>query len=234
MLFQSCDISKEEDVKNTFFAAQRKFGPVEVCVALASLDLSVLEQSDGGICDLSFDVWKRVFDINVHGTFLTCQHWLRGIREASADAESKTKLKNVNLIIIGSESGRFGVRSQPAYAAGKAALQYGLLQSLAKDVPRVLPSARVNAVAPGTVDTSRFKEECERYGEAWKWAECEATVGLAKPVPVAHVARTIVGLASEQWSGSTHGQVLYVDGGKTGSLCWSEEDIAKRDGLTTQ
>lgn len=67
-----------------------------------------------------------------------------------------------------------------AYSAGKAAVQYGLLQSLAKDVPKIYLKARVNGVAPGAVDTSRFKEECERYGPQWVYEECEATVGMAK------------------------------------------------------
>jgi NAD(P)-dependent dehydrogenase (short-subunit alcohol dehydrogenase family) len=61
-----------------------------------------------------------------------------------------------------------------AYAAGKAAVQYGLLPSLAKDVPKVWLKARVNAVAPGVVDTERFGEECVRFGRQWQWEESEA------------------------------------------------------------
>ena len=62
-----------------------------------------------------------------------------------------------------------------AYAAGKSAVQVGLLHSLAQDAPRLFSRARVNAVAPGPVDTARFKEETERYGKEWYWTECEAT-----------------------------------------------------------
>lgn len=76
---------------------------------------------------------------------------------------------------MGSESGRFGVRTMAAYAAGKSAVQCGLLYSLAQDAPRIFSRARVNAVAPGAVDTARYKEEAERYGREWYWKECEAT-----------------------------------------------------------
>lgn len=126
---------------------------------------------------------------------------------------------------MGSESGKFGVRTMAAYSAGKAAVQYGLLQSLAKDAPKIYLKARVNGVAPGAVNTSRFKEECERFGKQWEYEECEATVGLAKPVPVEHVARTFLFLASERWSGTTHSQLLHVDGGKTGSLVWQPGEV---------
>lgn len=125
---------------------------------------------------------------------------------------------------MGSESGTFGVRGCAAYSAGKSAVQHGLLSSLAKDAPRIFSRARVNAVAPGAVDTARFREERERFGRTWEWEECEATVPLAKPVPAEHVARTTLFLASERWSGSTHGQVLSVDGGKMGSVVWREEE----------
>lgn len=46
-------------------------------------------------------------------------------------------LGNVNLIIVGSESGSFGERGNPDYATSKSAVQGGLLRSLAADVGRV-------------------------------------------------------------------------------------------------
>lgn len=170
----TADISKADEVDAAFTHVEGKYGPVECCVALASIDLSSLTQTES-ICDMDPSVWQKVFDVNINGTFLTCQRWLRGIRSAVQSPEKAAKLRNVNLVIMGSESGKFGVRTMAAYAAGKSAVQYGLLQSLAKDAPKIYLKARVNAVAPGAVDTSRFKEECERYGRQWAWEEFEAT-----------------------------------------------------------
>lgn len=225
--FYPASITDADQLNAVFNEAGHRYGPIECCIALAGLDLSVLSQSES-LCDMDPKEWQRVFDVNVNGTFLTCQRWLRGIRSASQDPEKASKLKNVSLVIMGSESGTFGVRTMAAYAAGKSAVQYGLLRSLAKDAPRIYPKARVNGVAPGAVDTDRFKEECERYGEQWRFEECEATVGLAKPVPPEDVARTILFLASERYSGSVHGQLVPIDGGKTGSVCWTKEELAER------
>ena len=51
---------------------------------------------------------------------------------------------------------------------------------------------------------------------------------MAKPVSPEHVARTIVFLASEKYSGSVHGQLLPIDAGKTGGLAWTREELEKR------
>lgn len=174
LLYTIADITNIEQMDKAFADAEKKFGPVETCIALASLDLSVLQQSES-LADMDPRTWQRVFDVNINGTFMTCQRWLRSIRSAASDTQQASKLRNVSLIIIGSESGRFGVRTMAAYAAGKSAVQYGLLYSLAQDAPRLYSRARVNAVAPGPVDTERYKEEAEKYGREWYWKECEAT-----------------------------------------------------------
>lgn len=168
------DISDKASLTTAWEAAVKAFGPVECCVALASLDLSVLPQTES-ICDMEQATWQKVLNVNVNGTFLTAQLWLRGIREAVKNPSAAASLKNVNLIIMGSESGHFGARTQAAYAAGKSAVQGGLLQSLRGDVPRIYAKARVNAVAPGAVDTARFKKECEDFGPNFRYVECEAT-----------------------------------------------------------
>lgn len=174
VLYQKADITSAEQVDKAFSNAETKFGPVETCIALASLDLSVLQQSES-LADMDSRTWQKVFDVNVNGTFMTCQRWLRSVRSAALDPEKASKLRNVSLVIMGSESGRFGVRTMAAYAAGKSAVQYGLMYSLAQDAPRIFRKARVNAVAPGAVDTERLKEETLRYGKQFYYQECQAT-----------------------------------------------------------
>ncbi|TKA73809.1 hypothetical protein B0A55_05538 [Friedmanniomyces simplex] len=226
------DITK--DIAAAFTSAEDIFGTVQCCIALASLDLSVLPQSES-ICDMDPQTWQRVFDVNINGTFLTCQRWLQGIRttvskDSKQASEQPPPLRNVGCIIMGSESGRFGVRTMPAYAAGKSAVQAGLLASLAKDAPRVFARARVNAVAPGAVDTERFREESERYGAQWRYEECEATVPMARAVLPEDVARTVLFLASERFAGGVCGVVVPVDAGKGGTVCWGREELVERRG----
>lgn len=131
------DITSESELEQAFKAARQYFGvTVQCCIALASLDLSVLPHHDS-IVDMPVEQWRRTHQVNVEGTFLTARTWLRHIL-----ANARFDSKNVSLVIVGSESGWFGERSNPDYASGKSAVQVGLVQSLRGDVARIFPGAR--------------------------------------------------------------------------------------------
>ena len=165
-----CDVSNEEEVQQAFATAVKEYGPVDIAIALASLDLSVLDPSP--FADASFDQLRKVLDINVAGTWLTAREWLRGLRKARNSGKS---MKHPNLIIIGSESGLFGERQNVEYSLGKSAVQGGLLNSLRADVPREWPGARVNVIAPGPVQTARWEQECKQNPHQY-YLEAQATV----------------------------------------------------------
>ncbi|KAF2090869.1 NAD-P-binding protein [Saccharata proteae CBS 121410] len=221
------DVSSEESIEDAWAKATARFGPVACCVALASLDLSVLPHVTSA-ADMGFEQFMKTLEVNVGGSFLTARAWLRGLREAKErDGALEGRMRNVGFIIVGSESGRFGERGNPDYAASKSAVQGGLLQSLKADVVKLWKGARVNAVAPGPVDTARFQQECKDDPEEY-WRSAQATTALGKPVPVTAVARTILYLASESWSGSVHGQVINVDGGKQGKVIWTKEEASNQ------
>lgn len=90
---------------------------------------------------MDVEQWRRTQQVNVEGTFLTARTWLRHLREHS-QVSKKAELRNVGLIIVGSESGHFGERGNADYASGKSAVQYGLVKSMIGDVARVWPGAR--------------------------------------------------------------------------------------------
>jgi len=221
-----CDITDTASMTRAWDAAARRFGVVESCIALAGRDLSALEQTES-LCDVDAASWLQVLQTNVGGTFLTAQLWLRGIRN-HVGSSSTTSLRNPGLILIGSEAGHFGVRTNAAYAASKSAIQGGLLQSLRADAPRIHPRARVNAVAPGPVETTAFHDETGGPGTKEWWTECEATTALRKPVATESVARSLLFLASERWSANVHGQVLNVDSGKQGAVMWPPQSDGQR------
>jgi NAD(P)-dependent dehydrogenase (short-subunit alcohol dehydrogenase family) len=85
---------------------------------------------------MGVEQWKRTHRVNVEGTFLTARTWLRKLR-AYSQAEERKDLKNVGLIIVGSESGHFGEHCNADYASGKSAVQFGLVRSLMRDVAKV-------------------------------------------------------------------------------------------------
>jgi NAD(P)-dependent dehydrogenase (short-subunit alcohol dehydrogenase family) len=152
-----CDVSNEVSIQQAFAAATQAHGPIEICIALASLDLSVLEPA--AFADASLSQLQRVLSVNVTGTWLTARAWMRGLRQAKQDGVA---LRHPNLIIIGSESGHFGERHAVDYSLGKSAVQGGLLMSLRAEAPRVWQGARVNVLAPGPIETDRWHEECKR------------------------------------------------------------------------
>ncbi|PVH75517.1 NAD-P-binding protein [Cadophora sp. DSE1049] len=219
--FLSCDISSEIALSESFSLAAEKFGPVACCIALASLDFSVLPHHES-LADMEVEQWRRTHRINVEGTFLTARTWLRQLRD-HAKVDTERSLRNVGLVIVGSESGTFGERGNADYAAGKSAVQGGLVKSLMGDVNRIWPGARVNAVAPGPVDTPQFKKECAENPNQL-WLDAQATTALKKPVPPESVAKSILFLASENWSGNITGQILNVDSGKQGKVMNMKEE----------
>lgn len=148
------------------------------------------------------------------GSFITAKTWLKALQVKDV----KEGRRNLSFIIMGSEAGTFGVLGNPDYSASKAAL-VGLCLSMAPDAARI--GGRVNVIAPGAVDTPQFKKECneDSTGKS-RWVEAEATVALKKPVDIKHIARLCLTLASDEWSGSTTGQVIQPNGGKSGRLFW--------------
>ncbi|EOD46865.1 Polysaccharide deacetylase family protein [Neofusicoccum parvum] len=135
--YYQADITDEESLDDAWSEAVATNGPVSCCVALASLDLSVLEHH-GTAADMSVKQFRRTLDVNVTGTFLTARMWMQGVQEEAGKGE----MSNVSLILVGSESGWLGERTNPDYAASKSAVQVGLLKSLAADAPRLYEEAR--------------------------------------------------------------------------------------------
>lgn len=165
-----CDVSSESSITQAFAAATEAHGPAEVCIALASLDLSVLKPSS--FADAPLSQLQSVLNVNVAGTWLTARAWFQGLRQAK---QNGTALRHPSLIMIGSESGHFGERQNAEYALAKSAVQGGLLMSLRAESPRVWPGARVNVVAPGPVETDRWHIECKQNPDQ-RYLEAQATV----------------------------------------------------------
>ena len=216
LTWHTVDITDEQAIQSAFASASKHHGPISTCVAAAGLDLSYLPHHSS-LCDMELAQWQRTHKVNGEGTFLTARTWLRCIK-----AQADSSLRNVSLIIIGSEAGVFGATGNADYSASKSAIQYGLVRSLMRDVVSIHPRGRVNAIAPGAVATRQFEVECQE-DPGMEWVEARATVAMGRAVEMEGVARCCLFLASERWSGSVTGQVVRVDGGKSGRLFWGED-----------
>jgi 3-oxoacyl-[acyl-carrier protein] reductase len=112
--------------------------------------------------------------------------------------------KSGSIINMTSIIGRFGNEGQAVYGASKAAL-IGLTISAAKELAR--HNIRVNAVAPGFINTDMVKQLTEQ-----KYDERIKSIKMGRIGEPEDVANAILFLASDLSSYVT-GQVLGVDGG---------------------
>lgn len=181
------DISKTEDAKRL----------IEAAVELGGLDILV---NNAGITDdtlalrMTDDQWDRVVQTNAGGCFRMC-------REALQVMFRKRAGSIINIVSI---SGIRGNPGQANYSASKAAI-IGLTQTLAKEMGR--RKIRVNAVAPGFVETDMVKDVDERVIEGAK--KVIPMRRLGQPEDIAPIVRFLAGPGSEYITG----QVIAVDGG---------------------
>lgn len=144
--------------------------------------------------------WRAVIDVNLNGLFFCCQ----------AVAPAMIEQGGGRIVNIASMSGLIANRPQPqaSYNASKAAVIH-LTKSLAAEwAPHGI---RVNAIAPGYMDTPMARPffEDPQYGGVWMDA-----IPMGRPGKPEELAPVAVFLASEASSYVT-GTTIVVDGGYT-------------------
>lgn len=179
-----CDITREAAVEEVF----RKTGPVDVLI------------NNAGIADynpinwVSAEAFRRILDVNVTGMFLCCKAALSGMLEKQQGT----------IVNVSSMWGRVGSSCEVPYSTSKAAV-IGFTKALAKELG---PSGiRVNAVAPGVIQTDMVKNLTPEVME-----ELREETPLQRLGAPMDVADAIWYLASPE-AGFITGTVLDVSGG---------------------
>lgn len=129
------DVGSEESVSQVSVEIGKRYGKVDVLINNAAIMLQ-LEKPFKPFEETSWDEWRRVFDVNVGGTFLMTRELLPFL-EKSGDA---------CVINIGSDAVWRGFDGQLAYFTSKGAIQT-LTRCLARELGR--RNIRVNCIAPG-------------------------------------------------------------------------------------
>ena len=181
-----CDVSDEKSVQEAVNAVKKRFGKIDILVNNAGIAKS------GLLIDFSLEEWKELFDVNVNGTFNVTKAVL-------ADMMSRGDGAVVN---VSSVWGVKGASMEVAYSSTKAAI-IGFTKALAKEVA---PSnVRVNAVAPGAIDTDMMSVySSEEIDEL-----CRESIPLARLGKPEEVASAVLFLAENEY---VSGQILGVDG----------------------
>ena len=182
------DVASEADVAAAIAAVLAEFGRVDVAVANAG------QAKDGLILRFKGEDLDRLIDVNLKSAFYL----------SAAVAKPMMKQRGGAIVLVSSIVGLAGNPGQSAYAATKAGL-LGLAKSLAKELGS--RNIRVNAVAPGLIETAMTTEMPEAAR-----AHYMNTIALGRAGTPEDVAPAVTFLASDAARYIT-GQTLVVDGG---------------------
>lgn len=186
-----CDVSNEEEVKNAINEIVNKYGHIDYLVANAGI---------GGSASLPHEVsleeWKKVIGVNQTGIFLINKYVI----------SEMLKTGGGSIVNTSSMYGLVGTNMSFAYSASKGAINQ-ITRSLALSYAR--ENIRVNAIAPGYVDTPILAMVPD-----------DAKAAMANQLPIGRlgkdteIADLICFLLSDEASFIT-GAIVPIDGGYT-------------------
>jgi NAD(P)-dependent dehydrogenase (short-subunit alcohol dehydrogenase family) len=151
--------------------------------------------------DTPVDVFKRILDVNVIGSFIVARaaaRWMKAQRSGGA------------IVNIASISGLRGSKGRVAYGASKGAI-VTMTQVLANDLAPL--GIRVNAIAPGPIETPMVRQVHSKADRALYMRY----VPMARYGTPKEIATAIAFLLDEEAAGYITGEILAVDGGYRGA-----------------
>jgi 3-oxoacyl-[acyl-carrier protein] reductase len=188
-LVQIADVRDPAAVQAMMQAVHQMWGNLDILVNNAGM----LRQRS--IAKMSLEEWRDVLDVDLSGVFYCCKHGL----EIMSDGGT--------IVCMGSLAGRIGFHGQSSYAVAKAGVE-SLVRVLGRECAR--RGIRVNAVAPGFINTAMIADASEAARDQFK--ESLALGRLGEP---GEVAAAVLFLCSPLASYITW-HVLAVDGGYLG------------------
>ena len=189
------DVRSTESCRAAAAATEKALGPIDVLVNNAGVS------DDNFFVRTTEDQWDRLFAVNLRGVLAMTHAVLPGMQER----------RRGSIVNVASEAGRVGSQLGTVYSATKAGV-IGFTKALAKETAR--RGVRVNAVAPGPIDTPMMHAAPEALGELGERfvQGMIASTAMKRPGHPDEVAATIAYLASEDASFVT-GETIGVSGG---------------------
>ena len=187
------DVSSRPDVDRMVAAATERYGRLDVLYNNAAVQMS------GRLVDCTEDEWDLTIATNLSAIFWACRAALPHLLEGGGGS----------IINTASTLGLIGSEGYAAYGAAKAGLVL-LTKQIAVEYG---PAVRANVIAPGSIDTPRFRKVLEKTPGAEQFVD-----GLKRTIPVGRlglaedVAAIALFLASDQ-SAYVSGAVIPADGG---------------------
>jgi len=189
------DVADASSASAGVAATESELGPIDVLVNNAGTDrFAFFVNTDEAL-------WDFVLGVNLRGTIAVTHAVLDGMQRRGAGA----------IVNVASEAGRVGSQGSVVYSAAKAGV-IGFTRAVARESSRF--GVRVNAVAPGPIDTPLLNAapvELGEIGERLKAGMIAAT-SMRRIGQPEEVAAAIAFLASDDASFVT-GQTINVSGG---------------------
>jgi 3-oxoacyl-[acyl-carrier protein] reductase len=182
------DVRDFDGAKAMIEQVKGEFGRLDILINNAGIT------RDRSLMAMSREDWVDVIDTDLTGVFNTTR----------ACIITFLKQKSGNVVNVSSVSGIHPMPGQVNYAAAKAGI-IGFTRSLAKEVAPY--NVRVNAVAPGFIDTDMTSQLGEKFRE-----KALQQIPLGRFGTAVEVAHAVLFLVSDA-SGYMTGQVLQIDGG---------------------
>jgi 3-oxoacyl-[acyl-carrier protein] reductase len=182
------DVTDSDQVREMIEQTEEALGPLQILINNAGVIL------DKPFLELTEQDWDRIVDTDLKAVFLCCRAALPGMQ----------RRKRGTVINIASELGYLGRAGFAPYCAAKAGV-IGLTRSLAREFA---PAIRINAIAPGPVNTAMLSLE---QVSAEVRAQ-EAAIPACRVGEPHEIAATALFLASDLAS-FYYGQVLGPNGG---------------------
>jgi 3-oxoacyl-[acyl-carrier protein] reductase len=149
---------------------------------------------DGAFVTMTEDRWTDVLRTNLDGVYNVCQ----------PAVFLMLKQRRGSVVTLSSVSGVYGNPTQVNYSASKSGV-IGFAKALAKEVGRF--GIRVNAVAPGLIETDMTAQMTDKARE-----KLRAAIPLGRFGTAEEVADLVAYLASDRAAYIT-GSVFEIDGG---------------------
>ena len=186
--FEVVDVTDYDSVKEAMDELHQRWGRLDVLVNNAGIT------RDATLKKMSTDDWQKVVDVNLNGVFYC----------GKAAAEIMSEQESGVILNASSVVGVYGNFGQSNYVATKSGV-IGLSKTWARELGR--KGIRVNAVAPGFIETPMVKTVPDKILEQLKNQTPLGRLGKAEDIASAYVY-----LASDDAAFIT-GTVLQVDGG---------------------
>jgi 3-oxoacyl-[acyl-carrier protein] reductase len=187
------DIRDYEAVKLWVDETKELFGDIDIVINNAGII------KDRALALMELPDWHEVINTNLDGTFNLTR----------AAIVTFIKQKSGVIVNITSVSGIMGMSRQTNYAASKAGI-IGFTKSLAKEVASY--NIRVNAVAPGFIETDMLKDLREDYK-----SQIIKQIPLGRLGRPEEVAKVVKFLVSDEANYIT-GQTIVIDGGISSAM----------------